>query len=306
MAKIVISEFMDEATVAYLAASHEVIYNPALVNDTAGLLKALDDADAIIVRNCTQVNEAILNAGKNLRVVGRLGVGLDNIDMALCEARDVAVCPARGANDISVAEYVITAALVLLRQAWLSADTVMAGEWPRNQLIGREISGKQMGLVGYGSIARETASRALALGMAVSACDPYLPPEDPAWAGVRRLDLEPLLLEADVVSLHVPLTDDTRHMINAATLRRMRPGAILINTARGGIVDEAALVEALCSGQLGGAALDVFEEEPLGTERGTLFRDVPNLLLTPHIGGVTVESNVRVSRVTADSVLKYL
>ena len=306
MAKIVIGEFMDAAAVEYLAASHEVIYDPALVDDTTSLLKALDGAAAIIVRNRTQVNEAMLNAGKDLRVVGRLGVGLDNIDLDLCAARGVAVCPARGANDISVAEYVITAALILLRRAWLCAAEMVAGEWPRNQLIGQEISGKQMGLVGYGSIARETANRALALGMAVSACDPYLPPEDPAWAGVRRLDLEPLLLESDVVSLHVPLTDDTRHMINAATLKSLRPGAILINAARGGIIDETALVAALRSGRLGGAALDVFAEEPLGAERGALFRDVPNLLLTPHIGGVTVESNVRVSRVTADNVLKYL
>ena len=306
MAKIVIGEFMDAAAVKYLAASHEVIYDPALVDDTTSLLKALDGAAAIIVRNRTRVNEAMLNAGKDLRVVGRLGVGLDNIDLDLCAARGVAVCPARGANDISVAEYVITAALILLRRAWLCAAEMVAGEWPRNQLIGREISGKQMGLVGYGSIARETANRALALGMAVSACDPYLPPEDPAWAGVRRLDLEPLLLESDVVSLHVPLTDDTRHMINAATLKSLRPGAILINAARGGIIDETALVAALRSGRLGGAALDVFAEEPLGAERGALFRDVPNLLLTPHIGGVTVESNVRVSRVTADNVLKYL
>jgi (S)-sulfolactate dehydrogenase len=161
-------------------------------------------------------------------------------------------------------------------------------------------------LVGFGAIARLTASKATAMGMSVSAFDPFVPREDPEWRGVERCTLDALLASADVISLHTPLTAETRHMIDAAALGKMKPGAILINAARGGVVDETALVDALKSNRLAGAALDVFETEPLTASAGTLFKGVPNLLLTPHIAGVTDESNVRVSAVTAKAVITVL
>jgi (S)-sulfolactate dehydrogenase len=306
MADIVISEFMDEQVVREAFTGRDVLYDPKLVDRPEALLAALADARALLVRNRTQVRPALLAAAPRLRVVGRLGVGLDNIDLDACQARGIAVFPATGANDLSVAEYTITAVLLLLRRAWFASDAVIAGQWPRMSSIGREAAGKTLGLIGLGAIARETAQRAIALGMQVCAFDPHLPADSPAWKLARCVSLDQLLATADAVSLHVPLTAETRRLLDAVRIAAMKRGAILVNAARGGLVDEAALVAALRSGQLGGAALDVFETEPLDTAAGRLFEGVPNLVLTPHIAGVTEESNVRVSSVTAATVLRAL
>lgn len=306
MADIVICEFMDEAIAKDVLSSFDVLYDASLVDDRTALLKKLADARAIIVRNRTQVDNELLDHAPNLKIVGRLGVGLDNIDLDACKSRNVVVCPATGANDVAVAEYTITAALVLLRGDWSATDRMVAGEWPRTDLLGREISGKRLGLIGFGSIPRQVAARAVALGMAVSAFDPYLAADDPAWSDVRATTLADLAPDCDVISVHVPLTDETRHLIDVEFIRRMRAGAILINTARGGVIDESALIEALRDGRLGGAALDVFESEPLNNDSGAAFAGVPNVLLTPHIAGITEEANQRVSLLTAQNVLKHL
>ena len=306
MAEIVITEFMDQDVVARDFAGRDVLYDPKLVDRPEALAAALADARALVVRNRTQVRPPLLAQAPRLEVVGRLGVGLDNIDLPACEARGIKVCPATGANDIAVAEYVIAAALILLRGAWMATARVVAGEWPRMELIGREAAGLRLGLVGLGAIARETAARASALGMSVGAFDPHLPASHAAWQGVERLDLDALLAASDVVSLHVPLTAETRGMVDARAIALMPSGAILINAARGGVVDEVALAAALRNGRLGGAALDVFETEPLDATAGARFSGVPNLLLTPHIAGVTEQSNVRVSKVTAAAVLAHL
>ncbi len=308
MPDIVITEFMDEAAIAEGLKGHDVVYDPKLVDKPEELASLLGDARAIIVRNRTQVREPLLAGAPKLKVVGRLGVGLDNIDMVACAARSIAVHPATGANDVSVAEYVITAALVLLRRAWFATDRVANGGWPRNDLMGCEISGKTLGLVGFGAIARETAMRARALGMKVVAHDPFLRADDPAWArlGATPAELPALLREADVVSLHVPMTERTRGMIGAGALASMKRSAILINAARGGVVDEPMLVSALKDGVIAGAALDVFDVEPLKGEQAALFAGCPNLILTPHIAGVTEESNVRVSWVTVENVKRAL
>ena len=310
MPDIVIPEFMDEAAVREGLQGFDVLYAPDLVDRPDDLAVALREARGLIVRNRTQVRGPLLDAAQSLKAVGRLGVGLDNIDMAACEARGIAVFPARGANDISVAEYVIAAAMLLLRGAYTATSDVVAGSWPRNRLMGREISGKRLGLVGYGSIARETAKRAAALDMAVTAFDPFVESEHPSWnqpfGRVVRLGFEELIATSDVVSLHVPLTPDTRGLLGREAIGRMKPGAVVVNGARGGVIDEPALVEALRAGRLGGAALDVFEEEPLSAARAAIFAGCPNLVLTPHIAGVTVESNVRVSWVTAENVRRHL
>jgi (S)-sulfolactate dehydrogenase len=306
MADIVICEFIDEAAIRDGLAGFDVLYDPQLVDKPAELLKAVADARALVVRNRTQVRGELLAACKNVKVIGRLGVGLDNIDVAACEARGIAVCPATGANDLSVAEWVISTAMVLLRGAYHATPDVIAGSWPRGRLMGREMSGKIMGLVGFGSIAKEVAVRARAMGMTVQGFDPFATDEAFTLAGVQRHGLEPLLREADVVSLHVPLTPATTNLIDALRLKRMKPDAILLNASRGGVVDEAALAAALKAGELGGAALDVFVTEPLGAAQGAVFDGCPNLILTPHIAGVTVESNERVSRVTIENVKKVL
>ena len=305
--KIVISEFMDEAAVNTLRAGFDVVYEPQLVDQPDTLAGHLKDAQALIVRNRTQVRGALLDAGSQLKVVGRLGVGLDNIDVPECERRGVTVIPATGANSLAVAEYVIGTAMLLLRRSYLGTAQVVAGEWPRTAMSsGRETGGKTLGLVGFGGIGRLTARLAQALGMAVIAYDPALGEEDRVWetTGVQRRSIEALLAEADVVSLHVPLVESTRNLINAERLALMKADAVLINTARGGIVDEAALAAALRQGRLGGAALDVFAEEPLPASN--TFEGVPNLVLTPHIAGVTAESNTRVSELIAERVAEAL
>jgi len=308
MPRIVISESMDAPAVAALVRDFDVDYRPGLVDDEAALAAALTDADGWIVRNRTQVRGAALAAAKRLRVVGRLGVGLDNIDLAACAERGIEVIPATGANAESVAEYVLAMAMVLLRgAAYLSTAAVAAGRWPRQMLSqGREVSGKTIGLVGFGSIGRVTARKVAAMGMRVVAFDPVVPADSPAWAelDVAPLPLDELLARSDVVSLHLPLTDSTRGLIGEARLSRMKPGAILINSARGGIVDEAALARALSSGRLGGAALDVFDREPLAA--GSVLAEAPNLILTPHVAGVTLESNERVSGIIAERVASFL
>lgn len=306
MPDIIITEFMDEAAIASLKARYDTVYDPALVDQPEKLAAEVGEARALIVRNRTQVRGALLESGKKLSCVGRLGVGLDNIDMEACKARHIAVYPATGANDLSVAEYVITTAAMLLRRAYAANEAMLAGKWPRQALAGRELDGKTLGLVGFGSIAREVAWRAQILGMTVLAYDPYCPADDEAWRLARNVSLDGLLETADVVSLHTPLTDRTRHMIDAGALATMKADAILINAARGGIVDEAALAAALKEGRLGGAALDVFETEPLTAAAGEKFRGVANLVLTPHIAGVTEESNGRVSHLIAERVLAHL
>ena len=306
MPDIVISEFMDKNIALEVLDGFDVQYEPTLVDDRAALLETLADARAIIVRNRTQVDNELLDRAPNLKVVGRLGVGLDNIDLKACKSRKVVVCPATGANDVAVAEYAITAALVLLRGVWSATDRMIAGEWPRTDLMGGEISGKRFGLIGFGSIARQVAARAQALGTQVAAFDPYLASDNPAWSGTAPVSIDELAATCDVISVHVPLTDETRNLVNAEFIDRMRGGAVLINTARGGVVDESAVIEALREGRLGGAALDVFESEPLDGDGGAAFAGVPNLLLTPHIAGITKEANQRVSLVTAQNVLKHL
>lgn len=306
MHAIVIAEFMDDEAVARLSGRHSCHYDPGLADRQDELPALVSGARALIVRNRTRVNAALLDAAPRLQCVGRLGVGLDNIDLDACRARGIAVYPATGANDQAVAEHVLAMALVLLRGAYGASDAVAAGAWPRERLIGREIAGKTIGLIGLGSIARQVARRAAALGMTPIACDPLLGHDDPAWKLAARREFEPLLAEADIVSLHVPLTPSTRRMIDAERLAQMKPGAVLINAARGGIVDEDALCASLRSGHLSGAALDVFENEPLTAAAGARFAGIANLILTPHIAGVSVEANVRVSNMIADIVLRHL
>jgi len=305
MTDIVVTEFMDEAAVEALKARYTVHHDPDLFAKPDELARLTAGSPALIVRNQTQVRGALLDGAKNLKVVGRLGVGLDNIDMEACAARGIKVFPATGANSLSVVEYVIGTAMTLLRGAYFANAAMLAGEFPKTKLIGREIAGKRMGLIGFGAIARDTARHARLLGMTVAAYDPYVPADDAAWGDAERLELDTLLSTSDVISIHLPLTPETKGVIGKDAFARMKPDAVLINAARGGVMDEEALVAALKGGTLGGAALDVFAEEPLRAG-AKLFAGTPNLILTPHIAGNTVESNGRVSGLVAERVIAAL
>lgn len=308
MNDIVITEFLEPAAIDVLRQDFKVHWDRELWNKRAELEKLVGDLPGLIVRNRTPVDKALLDLAPRLKVVGRLGVGLDNIDVAECERRGIEVCSARGANATSVAEYAIAMAMTLLRgRAYRDTHRLVAGEWPREELgRGVELAGKRLGIVGLGSIGSTTARKARALEMRVAATDPYLPDGNENWNLAEKIPLGDLLAASDVVTVHCPLTRETRGMIGAAAMQRMKKGAILINSARGGIVDEAACAAALESGHLGGAALDVFDDEPIKAAAGKLFAGIPNVILTPHISGVTIEANNRVSFMTVDSVMRVL
>ena len=307
MGQIVVAEFMEAAAVESLRAAQPTHYDPRLFEDPAALRAALADARALIVRNQTQVDAELLAAAPGLKVLGRLGVGLYNIDLPACRVRQIDVIPASGANADSVSEYVVLAIGTLLRGAFGATAEVAAGAWPRDRLIGgREMAGKTLGIIGFGDIGRRVARLAEAFRMRILGYDPLISATHADWSETKTemVGLEELLARADAVTLHVPLGPETHGLLSAPQLALMKPDAVLVNAARGGVVEEAALAAALREGRLGGAALDVFEVEPLPA--GSPLAGVPNLLLTPHIAGATVESNARVSSLIAARVLVAL
>ncbi len=306
MPDIVITEFMDEEPVEDLKSRYSVHWDKTLCERPEEIKTLIPDAVALIVRNRTPVSDDLLSAGPNLKVLGRLGVGLDNIDVEACERRGVTVCPATGSNNVSVAEYAVCAAMMLLRRSFFAKDDVLAGKWPRNENVGREARGKTLGLFGYGMIGQSAARMARGLDMVAIAHDPYVPADAEGWQYAESVSFDDLIARSDVLSVHTPLLPETRDRINADAMNRMKKGACLINTARGGIINEDDLVAALTSGQIGGAALDVFADEPLSKEAAAKFAGAPNLIMTPHISGVTEESSAAISRITVDNVLRVL
>ncbi|MFT7060497.1 MAG: (S)-sulfolactate dehydrogenase [Pseudorhodobacter sp.] len=308
MSDVLISEFMDQGAANSLIADYDVHWDPNLWGKRAELLAQVASARAIIVRNATQVNVALLDAAPNLKIVARMGVGLDNIDVEACKSRGVEVCPSIGANAASVAEYVIATAMILLRgPAYYATPDVVGGAWDRPKFAsGVELGGRTMGIVGFGSIGQVVGAKAKAMGMNVIAYDAMMPSDAPAWRDTKRVDLPDLIASSDVISLHCPLLPQTRNLIGAAEFARMKQGAILINSARGGIANEAACADALKSGHLGGAALDTLAVEPIDEATCALFAGIQNLILTPHIAGVTQESNRRIAEVAVDNVRRIL
>ncbi|NIP60228.1 MAG: phosphoglycerate dehydrogenase, partial [Gemmatimonadetes bacterium] len=261
---------------------------------------ALETAHALVVRSSTTVDAALLDRAPGLRVIGRAGVGVDNIDLDAATERGIPVLNAPSGNTVSAAELTLALILALARKVPEADRSVRAGEWRRSAFAGAELRGKTLGLVGAGRIGGEVARRAQAFGMLVLAHDPYLSEERAEELGLEPASLEKLLERADVVSLHVPLTSSTRGMIGPDELARMKASALLVNLARGGVVDEHALARALCDGTIAGAALDVYESEPL--EEGIPLRDAPNTVLTPHLGAATAEAQELVATEIAAAV----
>lgn len=306
MALVVVSEWIDEAALERLREHHEVVADVTLHADRGRLLAALGEAEALVVRNQTRVDAPLLDAAPRLRVIGRVGVGLDTIDVAAARARDVVVSWAPGTNATSVAEYVIGAVIALVRRFGPATEHVGAGGWQRQAFMGREVAGATLGIVGLGDIGARVARRAHALGMRLLGADPVVHESSAAVQefGVELVTFEALLERSHALTLHVPLTATTRDLIDARALGSMRRGASLVNTARGELVDEAALADALRSGQLGGAALDVRRSEPPAAPDP--LAGCPNLILTPHVAGVTAEANARASSHAVDEVLRVL
>ena len=272
---------------------------------SAGELEAIIGGyDGLAVRSATKVSAGLLEKATRLRVVGRAGVGVDNVDLDAATRRGVVVMNTPGGSSITVAELALAMIMSLYRHVPGATASVKAGRWEKKRFQGREIAGKTLGVVGIGNIGSVLVDRALAMKMRVVAFDPFITPEAASKMGARLVDLETLWREADVVSLHVPLTEQTRHLVNAEVLRKMKRGAILVNCARGGIVDERAVAESLAAGHLGGAALDVYEREPPAADHPLFALD--NVVCTPHIGASTEEAQSAVAIGIAEQLVAYL
>ena len=281
----------------------EVDYEPDLGKDKDALIARIGDYDGLAVRSATKVTEKVLEAAKNLKVIGRAGIGVDNIDVQKASAKGIIVMNTPLGNAVTTAEHTIAMMLALARNLPQANASTKAGKWEKSKFMGVEVFNKTLGLIGCGNIGSIVAERAQGLRMKVIAYDPYLSPERAQEIGVEKVDLDELLTRADFLSLHTPLTDKTRGIINADALAKMKKGARVINCARGGLVVEKDLLEALKSGHIAGAALDVYEVEP--AKENPLF-ELDNVICTPHLGASTTEAQENVAVQIAEQIADYL
>jgi D-3-phosphoglycerate dehydrogenase len=302
MDRILVTETIAEEGIAALRTAAEVDIHTNL--DKAQLIELLPNYDALIVRSATKVTADVLAAGERLRVVGRAGTGVDNIDVNAATERGILVVNAPAANSVAAAELTITFIMALARRLPDANTSLKSGKWERSKFMGFEVRGKTIGLIGLGRIGTEVARRARGLEMNVLAYDPVVSTDRAEQLGITLASMDDVLTQSDFLSVHVPLIDSTRHMINAARLAQMKPTAYLINAARGGIVDENALLEAIEKGVIAGAALDVFEQEPLPADSPLLKH--PRIITTPHLGASTVEAQALAGVDVAESVLTAL
>jgi D-3-phosphoglycerate dehydrogenase / 2-oxoglutarate reductase len=302
--RVLISDALSPAAVQiFKDRGVEVEFQPKLGADKDKLAELVGDFDGLAIRSATKVTPKILEKAKNLKVIGRAGIGVDNVDIPAATAKGIIVMNTPFGNSITTAEHAITLMLALARQIPQADASTQAGKWEKNRFMGVEITGKTLGVIGAGNIGSIVVDRALGLRMRVIAYDPFLSPERAADIGVHKVELEELFRRADFITLHTPLTDKTRNIIDASAFAGMKKGVRIINCARGGLVDEAALREALDSGHVAGAAFDVFTEEP--ATANPLFNH-PNVVCTPHLGAATTEAQENVALQVAEQMSDYL
>jgi D-3-phosphoglycerate dehydrogenase len=301
--KVLVSDTLSEEGLEILrSAGLNVVYKPGLSPEE--LKKEIEDTDALIIRSGTKVTKEIIEHAKRLKVIGRAGTGLDNVDVAKATEKGIVVMNVPGGNTLSAAEHTFALLLSLARRIPQANATVKSGVWDRKKFMGVELNGKVLGIIGLGRIGSIVAERALCFKMKVLGYDPYVSPEVAKEKGIELVSLDELLSQSDFVTIHTPLTKETYHLLNKERISKMKKGAYLINCARGGIVDENALYEALVSGHLAGAALDVFEKEPVPPDYPLLKLD--NVVVTPHLGASTVEAQKVVAVEIAKQVVDYL
>jgi D-3-phosphoglycerate dehydrogenase len=302
--KVLISDALSPAAVQiFRDRGLEVDFQPNLGKDKEKLASAIDGFDGLAIRSATKVSAKILERAKKLKVIGRAGIGVDNVDIPAATAKGIIVMNTPFGNSITTAEHAITLMLALARQIPQADLSTQAGKWEKNRFMGVEITAKTLGVIGCGNIGSIVADRAIGLRMKVVAYDPFLSPERALHLGVEKVDLAELLKRADFITLHTPLTDKTRNIIDARALAATKPGVRIINCARGGLVDEAALRASLDSGHVAGAAFDVFIEEP--ATQNPLFGH-PNVVCTPHLGAATSEAQENVALQVAEQMSDYL
>ena len=305
MKKILITEFMDQSVLDDLRSIFEVTFDPNLWRDKMSILKFSKDTEGIIIRNKTTLSKAILSEFSKLKFIGRLGVGLDNIDLDYCSQKKIKVQSASGLNADSVAEYVIQAALSLLKKIPLLHQETVKGSWPRNSFTLNEIQGKTFGFIGFGEIAKKVFKRLEPFGVHCVAYDPYIDKNSVAEFKIELIDFEKLLQLSNIISIHLPLTNETKELINKDTFKKMTKSPIIINTSRGSIINEYDMLEAYSENLISGFALDVYDQEPVEKKLYDQITNEMNCIFTPHIAGVTEESNIRVSKFIAESTIKF-
>ena len=302
--RVLISDSISPAAIEiFESRGIDVDYKPDLGKDRDALIEAIPAYDGLAVRSASKVTEKVIAAADALKVVGRAGIGVDNIDVPKATQRGIIVMNTPFGNSITTAEHTVAMILSLARQIPAANASTQAGKWEKNRFLGVELHGKTLGVIGCGNIGSIVADRAQGLKMKVIAFDPFLSAERALELGVEKVDLDDLLPRADIITLHVPLTDKTRNVIDAEALKKTKTGVRIVNCARGGLVDEAALKDALDSGHVAGAALDVFIDEP--AKENTLF-SAPNIICTPHLGASTTEAQENVALQVAEQMSDYL
>lgn len=299
---LVSDKLAQEGIEKFKAEGIQVDYRPGLKPEE--LLSIIGDYDGLAIRSGTKVNKAVFEKTSRLKVVGRAGIGVDNVDLKAAKEHKVIVMNTPHGNTVTTAEHTIALLFSLVRQIPAACSDVKKGLWPKSAYEGRELFQKKLGIIGLGNIGKIVADRANGLKMHVLASDPHLTPEGAKKLGVERVELSDLFKNADIITLHVPLVESTKKIINRETLKQIKKGAFLINCARGGLVDEFAVFEALQSGHLAGAAFDVFEEEPPKNDH-PLFAQ-PNFIATPHLGASTFEAQVNVAVQVAEQIARFL
>lgn len=269
---------------------HELVEKPGIKKDE--LLKIVGEYDGLVVRSGTKVTKEIIDAGVNLKIIGRAGTGVDNIDVRAATAKGILVVNTPGGNTISTAELAMAHILALARNIPQATASLKAGKWERSKYVGTELTGKTLGVIGVGKIGREVAKWCKTFGMTVIGYDPVVSEQSARSFGIEPSSLDNLFKQADFITIHTPLTKETQHLINETTLKSCKAGVRIVNCARGGIIDEAALLEAIKSGHVAGAGLDVFEVEPPNASSLEL-RQHPHVVVTPHLGASTVDAQVR-------------
>ena len=303
--KILITEFMEATSLEILRRSFDVTVDKSLSLNHNELKKIISNFDVLIVRNKTQVNKEILENALSLKFIGRLGVGLDNIDTEYCKNINIHVQPATGMNADSVAEYVINSTLSLLKNVPLMHQETSLGNWPRTSISSRELNSKIFGLMGFGLIAKKVSYLANIFNARIIAYDPFIDSSIASEFNIKLVDINEIFEQADVISIHLPLTPTTQNLLNYNAFTKMQKQPIIINSSRGSIINEDYLLRAYDEKLISGFALDVYETEPVPKIFLNSIKDNTNCILTPHIAGVTEESNIRVSDFIANSVKEF-
>ncbi|MEB3161452.1 MAG: phosphoglycerate dehydrogenase, partial [Synechocystis sp.] len=301
MSKVLVSDSIDQVGIDILKQVAQVDVKTGL--SEAEIIQIIPEYDAVMLRSATKITEGIIQAGTNLKIIGRAGVGVDNIDVAAATRQGIVVVNSPEGNTIAAAEHALAMMMALARHIPDANKSVKENQWERKKFIGTEVYKKTLGVVGLGKIGSHVATVAKSMGMKLLAYDPFISQDRADQLGCTLVDLDLLFTESDFITLHIPKTPDTANLINGETLAKMKPTTRIINCSRGGIIDEAALVAAIEAGQIGGAALDVFAQEPLGESR---LREFSNIILTPHLGASTEEAQVNVALDVAEQIRDVL